>query len=499
MEEYEKYQKKMENYLRLQEMMKYGNPDSPYYNDYGYEDMYDEDEQYYGEAARFAQEQYRLMSQGVILGPESEYAQNYQIAGGIPAGPNDFSKGVDPNAMMYYAQYPPNGTPSDMFYNYSLVQMDDFLKDEGIAGADSTALVNSYYNSLALMQQAKPFMFPPPDLGVIESAGSIENSSKYMWSSSNSNKIIKAKDWSDSLKIDISESKINSFRHIGDVSNDEEIPCEIEEVEEEEEEDEENYNDNDKIDIFKQNPQNKRRQNCSPIVLSNYSDSLKSLDSKDMSKSNNRVPTDEAKESYYVIEDVTKEGLTKFLRDTMKVFNDRYSVEDETFDDDIELIWPDFQLVYRYCKYVVISAKMEKEIPIVALVYLERLLTRTGILINEDNWRRLVLVALCLASKIWDDDSLENEHFPKVMSDLTLKEINTFERIFLDLIGYDLVVKGAEYAKYYFILRTLAEQNNIKMPLQPLSFDKIKRMQDSSEKIECEYKDKKIDSYNATM
>lgn len=85
------------------------------------------------------------------------------------------------------------------------------------------------------------------------------------------------------------------------------------------------------------------------------------------------------------------------------------------------------------------------------------------------------------------------------MSDLTLKEINTFERIFLDLIGYDLVVKGAEYAKYYFILRTLAEQNNIKMPLQPLSFDKIKRMQDSSEKIECELRDRKIDSYNATM
>ena len=497
MEEYEKYQKKMENYLRLQEMMKYGNQESPYYNDYGYEDMYEEDEQYFGEAARFAQEQYRLMSQGVMYGPEVEYTQNYQLPGNAPGIPQEFPAGVNSNAMMHYQQYLPNGAPSDMFYNYSLVQMDDFLKDEGITGADSTALVNSYYNSLALMQQAKPFLFPPPDLGVIESAGSIENSSKYMWSSSNSNKIIKAKDCGESLKIDISDSKINSFRHMGDISNDEEIPWEIEEVEEEEEEDEENIND--KIDVFKKDSSKKRKQNNSPIMLSSYSDSLKSWDIKDYSKSNNRVPTDEAKESYYIIEDVTKEGLTKFLRDTMKVFNDRYIVDEETFDDDIELIRPDFQLIFRYCKYVVVSAKMEKEIPIVALVYLERLLTRTGILINEDNWRRLVLVSLWLASKIWDDDSLENEHFPKVMSDLTLKEINTFERIFLDLIGYDLVVKGAEYAKYYFILRTLAEQNNIKMPLRPLSFDKIKRLQDSSEKIEWEYKEKKIDSYNATM
>jgi hypothetical protein len=83
---------------------------------------------------------------------------------------------------------------------------------------------------------------------------------------------------------------------------------------------------------------------------------------------------------------------------------------------------------------------MEKEIPIIALVYLERLLERTGILMNNYNWRRLALTTLCLASKIWDDDSLENEHFPKVMSDVTLKEINTFERIFLDLLGYDLIV-----------------------------------------------------------
>ena len=85
------------------------------------------------------------------------------------------------------------------------------------------------------------------------------------------------------------------------------------------------------------------------------------------------------------------------------------------------------------------------------------------------------------------------------MSDLSLKEINTFERVFLDLIGYDLVVKGAEYAKYYFIMRTLADQNNIKMPLQPLSFDKVRELQDNVTKLELELKDKNIKSYNHSM
>lgn len=99
---------------------------------------------------------------------------------------------------------------------------------------------------------------------------------------------------------------------------------------------------------------------------------------------------------------------------------------------------------------------MENEIPVICLVYLERLLELTGILINYENWRRLTLISLCLASKIWDDDSLENVHFPKVMPEIPLKLINRLEQSFLDFLGYDLVVKGSEYAKYYFILRTLS-------------------------------------------
>ena len=62
------------------------------------------------------------------------------------------------------------------------------------------------------------------------------------------------------------------------------------------------------------------------------------------------------------------------------------------------------------------------------------------------------MVCLCVASKVWDDDSLENVHFPKVMADVSIEMINTLERTFVDMfLNYDLVVKGSEYAKYYFI------------------------------------------------
>ena len=117
---------------------------------------------------------------------------------------------------------------------------------------------------------------------------------------------------------------------------------------------------------------------------------------------------------------------------------------------------PDVLQIFNFIKRITFSCKMEPEIPIISLVYIEWLANSQNILINEENWKGVILTTLCLGSKIWDDDSLENEHFPKVMKDVTLKEINTFEWILLDLIGYDLVVKGAEYAKYFFILRTIA-------------------------------------------
>ena len=127
------------------------------------------------------------------------------------------------------------------------------------------------------------------------------------------------------------------------------------------------------------------------------------------------------------------------------------------FNEDQFIAMPTEKYIADYCKYVTIACKMENEIPIVCLVYLEKLLVCTGILLNKWNWRRIVLVCLCLASKIWDDDSLENVHFPKVMSDVTNFEINKLEQLFLEFIDYKLVIKGGEYAKYYFILRSLAD------------------------------------------
>ncbi len=156
---------------------------------------------------------------------------------------------------------------------------------------------------------------------------------------------------------------------------------------------------------------------------------------------------------------------------------------------------PTEEELYYYCKYVIISGRMEKEIPILCLIYLERFLTKTGLLMNHSNWKRLTLIALTLASKIWDDDSLENVHFPQVMKDITLKEIAGLEKVFLSLIDYNLMIRGAEYAKYYFILKTFAEKFNSTLPMGPLTAEKMSDLQNNSVKAEGCLRDK----YNAKL
>ena len=176
----------------------------------------------------------------------------------------------------------------------------------------------------------------------------------------------------------------------------------------------------------------------------------------------------------------------------MRIFDQNYN-----FDKD-ELVGgvsqykgdPALEELYYFCKYIIIQGRMEKEIPILCLVYIERFLKKSGLLMNFSNWKRLTLISLILASKIWDDDSLENVHFPQVMSDISLKEITGLEKVFLQIIDFDLVIKGSEYAKYYFILKSFAESFNSTLPMGPLTVNQMCDLQNNTVKVESELRDR---------
>ena len=145
-----------------------------------------------------------------------------------------------------------------------------------------------------------------------------------------------------------------------------------------------------------------------------------------------------------------QQGAKEAIKFKMRIFDyscNFYVDQMEQYGEDFVDV-PTLEELYYCCKNVILAGRMEKEIPILCLVYLERFLTATGILMTGRNWRRLTLISLILASKIWDDDSLENMHFPQVMPDMTMKKVAGIEAIFLQMIYFSRNIRGVEYAKY---------------------------------------------------
>jgi hypothetical protein len=190
-------------------------------------------------------------------------------------------------------------------------------------------------------------------------------------------------------------------------------------------------------------------------------------------------------------EDFTRTGSSLFYANAVPPMPD-FAVKsfEEAFNDSSVKVGsiPDVSSIYNFSKNVIVRCNMEREVSIACLVYLERLVDKTGFRVSEVNWKQLLFTALLMASKTWDDDSFENHHIVRVLTLYSLRQINQMECVFLTLIDYSLVLRGSDYAKYYFILRTYAEQKHRSFPVKALDVDTVRRLQNAS-KAETALKD----------
>ncbi|KAM7390776.1 hypothetical protein PAMA_008796 [Pampus argenteus] len=150
---------------------------------------------------------------------------------------------------------------------------------------------------------------------------------------------------------------------------------------------------------------------------------------------------------------------------------------------------PEQKQIYRFVRTLFSAAQLTAECAIVTLVYLERLLTYAEIDICPANWKRIVLGAILLASKVWDDQAVWNVDYCQILKDITVEDMNELERQFLELLQFNINVPSSVYAKYYFDLRSLAEANNLSFPLEPLSRDKAQKLEAISRLCDDKYKD----------
>ncbi|MGH0124741.1 UNVERIFIED_CONTAM: hypothetical protein FKN15_013060 [Acipenser sinensis] len=87
-------------------------------------------------------------------------------------------------------------------------------------------------------------------------------------------------------------------------------------------------------------------------------------------------------------------------------------------------------------------------------------------------------------STIFLDDS--------TVSQPNLKSIikwNEMERQFLELLQFNINVPASVYAKYYFDLRSLADDNHMNFPLESLSKERAQKLEAISRLCEDKYKD----------
>ncbi|CAD8167010.1 unnamed protein product [Paramecium octaurelia] len=145
---------------------------------------------------------------------------------------------------------------------------------------------------------------------------------------------------------------------------------------------------------------------------------------------------------------------------------------------------PNVDIIQNYCKNIMTTTKMEREVAIISMIYINRLLDHNqGIEINCLNWQKVLFTALVMASKIWDDESFENNNFAKVLPQFSTIQINEMEKVFLKLIEYHLYVNSGDYAQQYFLLRTYADKKQRSYAVKQLDIATVLRLQRGGQQL----------------
>ena len=217
-----------------------------------------------------------------------------------------------------------------------------------------------------------------------------------------------------------------------------------------------------------------------------------------LNKNDKEVFESGSMESDYIIDVTTIDKFKAYLLKQAEVFDDDFIYSAMHIPTRKYVPPPDPQVVFEFCANIMILTKMEKEVIIITLLYLERFIFNTGLLLTSRNWRRIIFITMAIASKIWDDDSFENNHFAQVFKHLSIGEINLLERTFLELINYKVYVKCSEYFKYFFIIKSIALKYNYNgVEMIPISVERMMKIQEYAYQMQKRVR-KKVNLSNST-
>jgi len=154
---------------------------------------------------------------------------------------------------------------------------------------------------------------------------------------------------------------------------------------------------------------------------------------------------------------------------------------------------PSFDEVTKFYRDIFYKAQMESDSIIMSLIYIERLVKKTGGKLRPrcDNWRSLLFSCMILSSKVWDDLSMWNVDFSQSCPPgvaFSLQRINELELAVLNALSFQVKVPASEYAKYYFLLRSMLIKSGLGgdkvIALDPLDVMTARQLQQVSSQFE---------------
>lgn len=150
---------------------------------------------------------------------------------------------------------------------------------------------------------------------------------------------------------------------------------------------------------------------------------------------------------------------------------------------------PSLDQITTFYRDVFQRAQMEYDCIIISLIYVERLIktTKGALRPRACNWRSILFSCMVLSSKVWDDLSMWNADFSQTCPNgvkFPLKRINELEVAILSALSYKVKVPASEYAKYYFLLRSMLIKSGLVGDdvdtTSPLDVEGAKRLQQVS-------------------
>jgi len=128
---------------------------------------------------------------------------------------------------------------------------------------------------------------------------------------------------------------------------------------------------------------------------------------------------------------------------------------------------PSLKQIEGLLKKIFDKQSLAAECAVMAIAYIDKI-KRQNIHLCSHNWRRVLLGALLISEKVWEDQIVWNVDYTKSFPELEVEDLLKLERQFLIKIQFELTLKPSEYARYYFGLVSLRESTEDNYPLKPL-------------------------------